>query len=176
MSIVIERFAHHVSPVGPLGDYDARMREEQEWQESLTVADALELITWAGRPGQLPGRPEMSDAELQELVGRALMYAGRAGRRLDDARIRTALEDLLDAPETRTPSIDGLSALGDPRSVAALSKYAINAGPATAYHIAMALEEIGGEDSRELLRRMAARWQDNRRVMDAVEVSLRELG
>ena len=54
MNTVIESFAYHVAPIGPMGDYEARIREEEEWIDSLSLEDALELAEWIKSPSPVP--------------------------------------------------------------------------------------------------------------------------
>lgn len=174
MNNPIEALAYHTAPLGPLGDSERRRREEQEWLDSLSSADVLKLLEWVRRPAPLGGDYPVRACDIPDVRYAAAEYAGKAGRRLKDDRVRNALEELLSHPESRSPAIAGLAALGDPSTAPLLARYAVDADPATAIEIAISLGQIGGPDAIDALEAMRQRWSDHPKVRSVISSALDE--
>jgi len=171
---LIEAFAYNTSPIGPLGDHNARKLEEEQWLNSLTSDDGLVLLAWIQQPTPLPGWNSLTEGQIAELCDIAAYYVGTVGQRTGDDRLRFALEGLLTDSRTRVSALEGLRALGNPVVVSAISAYVDNADPQLARQIASVLGEIGGNEAITVLHGMYDRWKDDLVVQGTIEDALQE--
>lgn len=92
----------HTLPIGPLGDLDERDRLEQEWENTLTEDDCLELLGWLRDSHQ----PSTKDYWPQRWAWQITSYVARTGRRCRGARLLSLLLDLLCDPQRSDLAFD----------------------------------------------------------------------
>jgi hypothetical protein len=113
--LILEAWEHDHLP-GPETDLKYQERQRAEWITTLTVEDCLLILSWLAAP-VVPEEWGVDRSWHRTLISGVPYYVGRAGRRLDDDRIRQAVAGLIEHPVARPLGLLCAQELRDPELV-----------------------------------------------------------
>lgn len=138
----------------PTEDLESRDAAERRWLDSLTVDDALALLSWVEAPRFPSG--SRSPRWIDSLRSEAGHIAGSVGKRFQNDQVRERLAMMLTRPELRRPALVGLDALEDARSAEVLRPYRSDPDHEVIYLVTGILAKVANQAAVALLEEMRA--------------------
>jgi hypothetical protein len=156
----------------PTEDLDKRDSLEREWLDSLTVADALALLSWVEKPW-FPSGSRTSEWT-NSLRTEASRIAGAVGKRGPKDPVLDRLATMLAIPELRRYALAGLDALEDARSAEVLRRYRSEPDHEVIYLVTAILAKVANPAAIALLEEMLAQQSADRFIRSSIIDSLNE--